>query len=81
MERVTLPAIMVQKEDGYLATIDNLKLMGKGTTVKEAQDDLVEKFMSWVQSCEGQGSLETVLSEAGFDGVDEATELELEFAE
>ena len=81
MERVTLPATIVQKEEGYLATIDKLKLVGKGTTVKEAQDDLVEKFTAWVQSCEGQGSLEKVLSEVGFDGVDQETELDLEFVE
>ena len=79
MERVTLPATIAQKEEVYLATIDKLNLVGKGTTVKEAQDDLVEKFMSWVQNCEGQGSLEKALSEAGFDGVDQKTELALEF--
>ena len=39
----------------------------------------MDKFVSWVQSCEGQGTLETVLSEAGYVGVNENTELELEF--
>ena len=79
MEKVTLPARVVQEEDSCLATIDNLSLMGRGATVEEAQDDLVEKFMSWVQTCEGQGTLEETLSEAGYAGVEEDTELELHF--
>ena len=81
MQKVTLSARVVEKEDGYLATIDNLSLMGKGVSVKEAQDDLVESFMSWVQTCEGNETLEATLSEAGYAGVDEDTELELEFVE
>lgn len=81
MEKITLPARVVLQEDGYLATIDNLSLMGKGTTVRDAQDDLVGKFMSWAQTCEGQGNLETVLLDAGYPGVDEDTELVVEFVE
>ena len=81
MEKLTLPARVIQKEDGYLATIDNLSLVGIGGTVKDAQDDLVDKFMSWVQSREGQGNLETTLSDAGYAGVEEDTELELKFVE
>ena len=69
MEVVTLPARVVQEENSYQATIDNLSLVGTGATVTEAQDDLVERFMSWVQTCEGQGSLEQILFEAGYPGV------------
>ena len=81
MEKVTLPARVVQEENDYLATVDNLSLIGKGSTVENAQDDLVEKFMSWVQTCDGQGTLEAMLSEAGYVGVEENTELELRFVE
>lgn len=81
MEKITLLARVVQEEDGFLATIDNLSPKGRGATDQEAQDELVEKFRSWLQSCEGQGNLETVLSQAGYAGVDENTELELEFVE
>ncbi len=81
MGKVTLPARVVQEEKDYLATVDNLNLIGKGPTVKDAQDDLVDKFMSWVQTCDGRGTLEATLSEAGYVGVEEDTELELQFVE
>ena len=79
MQKLTVKANVEEKENGFVATVENLTPKGKGTTSKEAQDDLVDKFVAWVQSCEGQGTLETVLSEAGYVGVSESTELELEF--
>ena len=81
MGKVTLPARVAWIDDAYLATIDNLSLTGTGSSVKETQDDLVEKFMSWVQACEGQGTLERTLLEAGYAGVEDDTELELQFVE
>ena len=81
MGKVTLSARVAWTDDAYLATIDNLSLTGTGSSIKETQDDLVEKFMSWVQACEGQGTLETMLLEAGYAGVEEDTELELQFVE
>ena len=81
MEKVTLSARVVQEENDYLAIVDNLNLIGKGLTIRDAQDDLVDKFMSWVQNCDGRGTLEAMLSEAGYAGVDEDTELELQFVE
>lgn len=79
MQKLTVKAKVEEKENGFVANVENLTPKGKGTTSKEAQDDLVDKFVAWVQSCEGQGTLETVLSEAGYVGVSESTELELEF--
>ena len=79
MQKLPVKAKVEEKENGFVATVENLTPKGKGTTSKEAQDDLVDKFVAWVQSCEGQGTLETVLSEAGYVGVSESTELELEF--
>ena len=81
MPKVTLTARVAHQEDGYLATMDSLDLTGRGATAKAAQDDLVETFMSWVQTYDGQGALAQVLLEAGFEQVDENTELELQFAE
>jgi hypothetical protein len=81
MQKVTLPARVSRQGEGYQAAIDNLTFVGIGDTVEEAQDDLVEKFRSWVQSCEGKGTLEVSLSEAGYAQVDEDTELELQFVE
>ena len=81
MGKVTLPARVVQEDKDYLATVDNLNLIGKGPTAGDAQDDLVDKFMSWIQACDGRGTLEATLSEAGYVGVEEDTELELQFVE
>ena len=81
MGKVTLPAQVRLQENDYLAIVEKLDLVGKGATVEEAQDDLVGKFMSWVQASEGQGMLEAALLEAGYAEVDEDTELELEFVE
>ena len=81
MAKVTLPARVIQTEEGCTASIDNLELTGEGTTVDEAQADLVEKFSSWIQTCEGQETLEQDLEAAGYPGVDEETELELVFGE
>ena len=81
MEKLTLAARVARDEEGYLATIDGMVINGKGATPEEAQDDLVDKFMSWVQAKDGQGKLEAELAEVGFADVEEDTELELEFVE
>ena len=81
MDKLTLNARVAQEGNSFTATIDNLSPMGRGPSVKEAQDDLVEKFKSWLQTCDGQGTLEATLSAVGYDGVDEDTELELQFVE
>ena len=81
MDKLTLFGKVAQEGDGYLATVEELSLVGKGETVQEAQEDLVEKFVSWVQACDGDGSLEETLSQAGYPGADEDTELELQFGE
>ena len=80
-EQVTLLARVTEKDNGFVATVEGLTLTGDGDTVEEAQDDLVAKFMSWVQACDGQESLESALSEAGYSNVDEDTELQLQFVE
>ncbi len=81
MEKLTLAARVAPDEDGYRATIDGLVIDGRGDTPVQAQDDLVEKFLSWIQARDGEGKLEAELAEVGFADVEESTELELEFVE
>ena len=81
MGKITLEARVVQDGDGYLASVDVLEVTGRGATPQEAQDALVEGFVSWVQAREGQANLESTLSDAGYPGADEDTELELQFVE
>lgn len=65
----------------YRATLESLALEGEGATLSEAQDDLVQKLSAWIQENDGRGELEQALSEAGYNGVGEDTEVQLEFAE
>ena len=85
MEKLTLAARVAPDEDGYRATIatplGGLVIDGRGDTPVQAQDDLVEKFLSWIQARDGEGKLEAELAEVGFADVEESTELELEFVE
>ena len=78
---VSLPGKVLSRDGSYEAMVDILDMAAIGTTVEEAQDALVERFISWIQVCEGQGVLEEKLADAGYEGVDEETELVLEFVE
>ena len=81
MGKLTLAGRVAQDEEGYHATIDGLVIDGRGETPEQAQDDLVEKFVAWIQARDGEGKLEAGLAEVGFTDVEEDTELELEFVE
>ena len=52
-----------------------------GLPPEQAQDELAEAVRSWIQVQDSSDSLETSLSAAGFSGVTEDTEIELEFVE
>ena len=79
MDKITLAARVAEEDGGFLATVENIPLTGSGSTVEEAQDDLIEGFLSWIQTYDARGTLENMLSDAGYAGADEDTELELEF--
>ena len=79
MENVVLQARVTRQEEGFHASIASLGLEATGETMDEAQDDLVKAFRSWLERCEEQECLARVLAEAGFEGTDEDTELELHF--
>ena len=81
MEEARLNAQIVKDGDTFQAKIEELDLLGTGATITEAQDDLIEKFTAWLQSCEEQDNLDEALSRIGLSGVGEETELVLEFQE
>ena len=81
MDAVTLSGRVEQKDGAFEATVSNLPISGSGETVEEAQQDLVDRLIGWIQAREGQENLEEKLAEAGYPGVDEETELVLEFVE
>ena len=81
MEQLVLTARVVWEDGRHLATVDSLPLEGVGDSVKQAQDHLIQALRAWIEDHDGKDSLERALAEAGFPGVEDDTELQLEFLE
>ena len=81
MGTVVLKANVKQIEDRYVARIDDLNLEADGESLEEAQDELIQATRAWIESHDGTDTLSEVLADAGHPGVDEETELHLEFGE
>jgi predicted RNase H-like HicB family nuclease len=81
MERLVLTAQVAREDSGYVARLAQLFLEGTGDSLQEAQDELIQALRSWIETHDGQDDLEQVLAQAGFPGVEEDTELQLEFGE
>jgi len=81
METVVLTANIDQSEDRCVARIEELGLEGAGESLEAAQDELIQVMRAWIESHDGTDTLTKVLEEAGYPGVDEQTELQLEFVE
>ena len=80
METVVLTASIEEVEDRYVARINDLDLEGIGESLEVAQDELIQVVRAWIESHDGTDTLSEVLAAAGYPGVDEDTELQLEFA-
>ena len=84
MQRLTVVQLTarITFDDGvYLAKVDQLPVEAIGATPERAQDELAEVVRSWIQAQDSSDGLESSLSAAGFSGVTEDTEIELEFVE
>ena len=81
MESVMLTARVIWESDHFLAKVDQLPLEGVGVSVEEAQDQLIQMMRSWIEENDGTDTLEQLLADAGFPGVAEETELQLEFVD
>ena len=68
-------------EAWFVARIENLDLEGEGNSLEAAQDDLIQVMRAWIETHDGTDTLSDALAAAGFEGVDEETEVQLEFAE
>ena len=72
----------VEWQDGvYLASIETLGLSAEGDTVEAAQDELINVMRNWIEVQDARSLLEEALAQAGMPGVEEGTELQLEFVE
>lgn len=81
METTVLTAKVVWQDGRYLATLFELGLSGEGTSLEEAQDELITLMRNWIEVQDARSLLEESLAQAGFPGVEEDTELQLEFIE
>ena len=81
METVLLTAQINTEDDRYIVRLDDLGLVSEGETLEAAQEELIQIVRAWIESHDGTDTLSSVLADAGYPGVDEETELQLEFAE
>ena len=84
VETVLLTARVTWDQGCYLAKVDQLPLEGSGDSAEEAKDELIEVVRAWIQdhdSIDSLGGLGQTLADAGFPGVEEDTEVQLEFVE
>ena len=72
----------VEWQDGvYLAAVESLGLSAEGETVEAAQNELINVMRNWIEVQDSRSLLEETLAQAGFPGVEDETELQLEFVE
>lgn len=81
MERLILTAKIDLEDSEYVARVENLPIEAKGDSPEEAQEELIQAMRLWIENHDGAETLEEVLDQAGFPGVEEDTELQLEFVE
>ena len=81
METLLLTSQVVREDEQYVARILGLDVLGIGGSLEAAQDQLIQSLRTWIESQESGSKLEQSLSEAGYPGVGETTELQLEFVE
>ena len=81
MDTVVLTARVDREQARYVARIEDLGLEGEGESLEAAQDSLIQIMRAWIETHDGTDTLGNVLADAGYLGVDEDTELQLEFAE
>ena len=81
METLLLTAQVVWEDEQYVARIQGLDVLGMGGSMEAAQDQLIQSLRTWIESQESGSKLEQSLAEAGYPGVGEPTELQLEFVE
>ena len=79
MDQVLLTARVAPENGGFVARVEQLPLERSGDSVRAAQDELILALRAWIETHEGQDNLEQALAQAGFPGVEEETEVQLEF--
>jgi len=81
MDTVVLEAKVVETDGRYVARIDDLKLECEGESLETAQDEMIQVMRAWIELHDGTDNLGDAMADAGFPGVNEETELQLEFVD
>ncbi len=81
METLLLTSQVVWEDEQFVARIQGIDVQGVGDSFEAAQDQLIQSLRTWIEFQESGSRLEQSLAEAGYPGVGEATELQLEFVE
>ena len=79
MEQLLLTARVTSKDGSFVARLEPLSLEVSGSSEREAQDELIQVMRSWIETHDGLDDLGEILAKAGFPGVEDDTELQLEF--
>ena len=81
LSTLVLKGQVLEQPGFFLATVDNLPLVSRGDTSDEAESRLVDAVKRWVQTCEHQGNLESSFASAGYEDVNDKTEILLIFSD
>ena len=74
---LVLRGSVISHDGVFHGSIDGLPLFSHGETLEEAESKLVRKLRSWAEEREEKGMLEKELMDAGFENVNEDTEIVL----
>ena len=66
MARITFRAEILQEGDLYVGLSPELNVSSFGKTIEDARHSLHEAMEAFIEECEAMGTLEDVMSEAGF---------------
>jgi predicted RNase H-like HicB family nuclease len=66
MAKITFRAEILREDGLYVGLCPELNVSSFGETVEEARRSLHEAVEAFIEECEAMGTLEDVMSEAGF---------------
>ena len=81
MECIVLTARVGQEDTRYVARIEGIDVQGEGDSPDIAREELIQAMLTWISLRDCTESMSDALANAGFPGIDDDTELQLEFTE
>ena len=66
MPKITFRAEILREGDLYVSLCPELNVSSFGKTIEEARRSLHEAMEAFIEECEAMGTLEDIISEAGF---------------